>query len=73
MATKAERDARLDALVKATSEWAAGERARLKKQVALSKRLLKGRTGSERLNNASVTTANELLVVEIDQFLTGAQ
>ena len=71
MASKEERDARLDALATATSEWANNERIRLKKQVALAKQMLKGRTGSERLNNASVVTANELLVDEIDQFLTG--
>ena len=71
MATKKERDARLDSMGTATTEWATAERKRLKDQVALGKRLLKGRTGSERLNNASVTTAQELLVDEIDTFLTG--
>lgn len=71
MATKEERDARLDALQTATTEWAKAERKRLKDQVAFGKRLLKGRTGSERLNNASVTTAQELLVDEIDTFLSG--
>ena len=71
MATKAERDARLDDLAKATREWATNERTRLKKQVTFSKQLLRGRTGSERLNNASVTTANALLVDEINQYLAG--
>jgi len=72
VATKEERDARLDAMGTATTEWATAERKRLNEQVAFGKRLLKGRTGSERLNNSSVTTAQELLVDEIDTFLTGA-
>jgi len=71
VATKKERDARLDSLAAATSAWATSERARLKKQVELSKRLLKGRTGAERLNAASVTTATELLVDEVGQYLSG--
>ena len=72
MASKEERDARLDALASAATAWASEERTRLQKQVASSKRLLKGRTGAERLNNASVVTANDLLIEEIDQYLTGA-
>lgn len=72
MASKQERDARLDELATATTEWANSERTRLKKQVTLSKRMLKGRTGAERLNNTSVTTANVLLVDEIQQYLAGA-
>ncbi len=71
MATKEERDARLDALAAATTEWATAERQRLQDQADFGKRLLKGRTGSERLNNTSVTMAQELLVDEIDTFLTG--
>jgi hypothetical protein len=71
VATVEERNARLDELAAATKEWAAAERDRLQKQVAFSKRLLKGRTGSERLNNASVTAANVLLTEEIDVFLKG--
>lgn len=71
MASKAERDARLDELEAATKEWATNERKRLKAQVALSKKILRGRTGSERLNNTTVKAANELLVDEIDEYLTG--
>lgn len=71
MATQEERNARLDELATATKEWATSERARLNKQVTLSKRMLKGRTGAERLNNTSVTTANVLLVDEINQYLAG--
>jgi len=71
VATEEERNARLNALAVATTEWATAERKRLQDQVAAGKRLLKGRTGSERLNNTSVTTAQELLVDEISQFLSG--
>jgi len=71
MASKAERDARLDALAKATTDWAARRREYLKNQVAFAKRVLKGRTGSERLAQATVTATTNLVVDEIDQFLRG--
>jgi hypothetical protein len=71
VATQAERNARLDQLRDAATSWADKEEARLKKQTALLKRILKGRTGSERLNNASTEAASDLLVDEINQFLTG--
>ncbi len=71
MATQEERNARLDALATATKDWAKKERESLKKQAAMAKKLLKGRTGAERLNNSSVSSATGLLVDEIDQFLTG--
>ena len=66
-----ERNKRLDALKTAAQEWAARERDRLKKQVALSKRILKGRTGSERLAQASTQIVNSLTVDEINEFLAG--
>jgi hypothetical protein len=66
-----ERNARLDALGTAISQWAAQRRDYLQKQVAFSKRLLKGRTGSERLNQASVESATALTVDQINEFLTG--
>lgn len=71
MATKEERDARLDQLGSSVSAWAAQRRKQLQDEAAALKKLLKGRTGSERLNNTTVTTASSLLVDEIDQFLTG--
>jgi len=71
VATKEERDARLDELSTATQEWAAKRRTYLQDQVAFGKALLKGRTGAERLNNKSVATASNLLVDEIEQFLSG--
>ena len=71
MATQEERNARLQQLATAVSEWATRRRTYLQKQVAFGKALLKGRTGAERLNNASVQTATNLVVDEIEQFLTG--
>jgi hypothetical protein len=71
MATKEERDARLDELAKATKKWAEEETKRLTNQVALGKRILKGRTGSERLTSASVQSVSNLVVDEINSFLTG--
>jgi hypothetical protein len=72
MANKAARDARLDALKTATNAWADQRKKELQRESALLKRILKGRTGSERLNNASVEAASDLLITELDDFLTGA-
>ena len=71
MASQAERNARLDKLQSAVDAWADKEEQRLTNEVTLLKKILKGRTGSERLNNASVESASDLLVDELDQFLTG--
>lgn len=66
-----DRNARLDALKAATQAWAAAQKQRLNDQVALSKRILKGRTGSERLAQASVQSVSDLTVTQINDFLTG--
>lgn len=71
VASKEERDARLDELETATKAWAAKRKEYLENQVAVGKKMLKGRTGMERLNNESVQTASGLLVDEINQFLSG--
>jgi len=71
MASKAERDARLDALEAAVTDWAAERRKQLNAQVDFSKKLLQGRTGSDRLATASVESASELTVDAISDFLTG--
>lgn len=70
-ASKEERNARLDELSTSVQAWAKTRRAYLDNQVAFSKRLLKGRTGSERLNQASLESATTLVVDEINSFLTG--
>ena len=68
---KRERDARLDELKAAAQAWATKETQRLKDQVVLGKRILKGRTGSERLAQATTTSVSNLTVDEINAFLTG--
>jgi len=70
MATIEERNARLDELVKATQAWSTVRQKTLNDQVAFAKRVLKGR-GINGLNNKTVEAASELLVEEIDTFLTG--
>ena len=70
---KAERDDRLEELATATREWAERERTHLKDQVALGKAILLGRTGSERLANASVTSTSLLAIDEINFFLSGVE
>lgn len=71
MATIAGRNARLDALEKATVDYAAQQTKLLQKRVDVSKRILKGRTGSERLAQAAVQQAGALVVNTINDFLTG--
>jgi hypothetical protein len=71
VATQEERNARLDKLKTAVNDWADKEEERLTKEATLLKKILRGREGSERLNNASVESASDLLVDELDQFLTG--
>jgi hypothetical protein len=71
MPDKAQRDARLDKLKSAATAYADKETARLKKEVALLKKILKGRTGSERLQNTSVEAGTDLLVDELNDFLSG--
>lgn len=68
---KAKRDKRLDELAEATTEWAAAKKQRLEKEAAFGKALLKGRTDAERLNNEVVNSAANLLVDELNDFLTG--
>lgn len=68
--SKAARDARLDALVTATTQWADRRTKELKDRVATVKKLLKGRTGSERLATTTSQAASDLVVRQIDDFLT---
>lgn len=71
MATTAERNARLDALVAATNQYAQKQLKTLNMRVSVCKRILKGRTGSERLAQAGVQQASALVVTTINDFLTG--
>ena len=67
----AARNARLDELVLATKQWADKQKRLLNAQVALGKRILQGRTGSERLAQGSVQSVSSLAVDQINDFLTG--
>lgn len=54
---------------KAATEWADATKRRFQDQVALSKAILRGRTGSDRLAEAGVQATTELVAQEIDDFL----
>jgi hypothetical protein len=69
MADVTARNARLDALVQAAQEWAKTRTDELNNRVTSAKKILQGRTGSERLAQAGVDAASGLVVDEIDQFL----
>jgi hypothetical protein len=71
MASTAERNARLDQLEQAVKQYAAAQRKQLNRRVEVSKRILRGRTGSDRLAQASVQQSTGLVVAQIDEFLTG--
>lgn len=68
---KEARDARLDALATATTQWAEKRRKQLEDEATALEKLLKGRPGGERLATTVVTAATELLVDELDSFLSG--
>jgi len=65
----ADRSARLDALDKATTAYVEKQTKELQTKLATAKRILKGRTGQERLASSTVQAASVSLVDEIDQFL----
>lgn len=71
MATTAARNARLDELEKAVKQYAAAQRKTLTHRVDQNKQILRGRTGSDRLAQASVQQSIGLVVGKIDEFLTG--
>lgn len=71
MATIEERNKRLDALEAAVKQYAARQRKSLNMRVDVSKRILRGRTGSDRLAQAAVEQSSSLVVTTINDFLTG--
>lgn len=71
MGRREDRNTRVDALKTAVTTYVTARKKRLQKQVETNKKILRGRTGSERLAQASVQAATELVVDEIDDFLTG--
>jgi hypothetical protein len=73
VATEQERNARLDKLLVATHAWAAQRRAELQHRALSNKKILQGRTGSERLAQAAVGAASDLVVEQIDDFLLASK
>jgi hypothetical protein len=65
----AARNARLDALQTATNEWCDRRTKELQDRVTTIKKVLKGRTGSERLASTTTQAASGLVVQMIDDFL----
>jgi hypothetical protein len=69
--SKEKRDARLDKLKTAAEAWADKETERLNKEVELLTKITKGRPGADRLQNSSIEAASDLLVDELNSFLSG--
>jgi len=65
----AERNARLDALLEAAETWAENRKKKLTNSVKLSKAILRGRTGSDRLAASTVNATSEKVVGSINEFL----
>lgn len=65
------RNARLTVLKTATTRWADNQTKLLNAQVTFAKRILRGRTGAERLTSKAVGLGKDLVVDEINTFLTG--
>lgn len=69
--TIAARNARLDALNQAVQDWGNNQTTALNNLVTSAEAILKGRTGSERLAQATVDATSNLVVAQINDFLTG--
>lgn len=61
----------LDELKTATDEWYEAEEKRITDEVSFVKSVLRGRTGSERLNRTNTAEARVLVIDDIQSFLTG--
>lgn len=70
MASQAERDKRLDQLVKLTQQWSQQRQKELNDRVTQLKRMLQGR-GLGQLIDAQQQAVTDLTVTEIDNFLAG--
>ena len=73
MADATARNARLDALVEATTKWADRRTKEYQDRLVSAKKILKGRTGSERLASATASAASDLVVQAIDDFLVAPE
>ena len=65
------RDQLLDELKSATDEWYKAEKKRIEDEVLFLKSVLRGRTGSDRLNRTNTTQAAVLVIDDITSFLAG--
>jgi hypothetical protein len=68
--SKAERDARADALEKATTAWAKKEYKRLTAEVSFLKKV-KQSSAAGKVGSANAAASKSLLVSNIGQFLSG--
>lgn len=65
------RNALLDELRQATDDWATAEEQKVQKEIDFMKSVMRGRTGSERLQRSNTTEARVLVIDDISSFLTG--
>jgi hypothetical protein len=66
------RNQRLDALQTAVQFWADKQTKAINDRVANSKKILQGRTGSERLAQSNVQAAQALVVSSLNDFLVAS-
>jgi hypothetical protein len=64
-----ERNARLDALVEATKSWSTKRQKELQDRVDITKKILQGRTGADRLVKSTTQAGQSVVIKEIDDFL----
>ena len=69
--TKDERNANLDALKSSVDEWVAKEKTRIEEEIAFLRKVLRGRTGSNKANSTNLAQSLKLVTAEIDSFLIG--
>lgn len=67
--TKVERDANLDSLKTAVKTWGDKEKTRLENEVKFMRAVLKGRTGSEKAGTQNLDTLQEILKLEVEDFI----
>lgn len=71
MATKKERNARLDEFVQKVEQWSDVTQRRLQAEADQARRILKGRKGAESINSSATTAAQDLITAEFNELLTG--
>lgn len=66
---KTARDANLDTLKAAVDTWKDKEVTRLENEVKFMRAVLKGRTGSEKAGTENLNTLQEILKMEVEDFI----